>query len=614
MANLDLGVIGNCAFGALIDARARYVWCCLPRFDGDPVFNELLNGTAKSGKTTDDPPASHGFYAIEIEDFARSEQSYLSSTAILVTRLYDDHGGGIEITDFAPRFAQLGRMFRPTMIVRIVRPIDGAPRVRIRLRPACEYGATAPHITHGSNHIRYVGSGLTLRLTTNAPLAYVLEETPFHLQEPLTLVLGPDETFTRPIHETGRHFFEQTRTYWRYYARQLAVPLEWQDVVTRAAITLKLCSFEETGAIVAAMTTSIPESPDSGRNWDYRFCWLRDAFFVVRALNRLSSIGTMEDYLKYLINVISASDDGRLQPVYGVGLEHTLDEREITTLSGYRGMKPVRAGNAAYAQVQHDAYGSAILAAAQAFFDRRLLSPPKIADFVRLEAVGERAFAVHDQPDAGMWELRTQARVHTSSSLMCWAACDRLAKIATRLADDQKSARLADDLRKRAVLWRQRADQIARTIAEHAFNAQTGTFVDSFDGDAVDAGLLLMPQIGFLEAKDRRFAATVDKIEKTLLRDGHVLRYAEADDFGVPEVAFNVCTFWYIEALAGLGRMDEARDKFEDMLGQRNPLGLLSEDIDPKTGELWGNYPQTYSMVGLIHCAMVLTRRWETVV
>ena len=260
MANLDLGVIGNCAFGALIDARARYVWCCLPRFDGDPVFNELLNEPGASAEAGKDRRAGQGFYAIEIEDFARSEQSYLNNTAILVTRLYDDHGGGIEITDFAPRFAQLGRMFRPTMIVRIVRPIDGAPRVRIRLRPACEYGAASPEVTHGSNHIRYVGTELTLRLTTNAPLAYVLDETPFHLHDILTLILGPDETFTRPIHETGRHFLEQTRTYWRYYARQLAVPLEWQDVVTRAAITLKLCSFEGTGAIVAAMTTSIPES------------------------------------------------------------------------------------------------------------------------------------------------------------------------------------------------------------------------------------------------------------------------------------------------------------------------------------------------------------------
>ncbi len=614
MVNLDLGVIGNCSFGALIDARARCVWCCLPRFDGDPVFNELLNDTSEAPPEDGNGKETHGFYAIEIEDFAGSEQSYLSNTAILVTRLYDRHGGAIEITDFAPRFGQLGRMFRPTMIVRIVRPLEGSPRVRIRLRPTFEYGATRPQITHGSNHIRYVGTGLTLRLTTNAPLAYVLEETPFHLHDTLTLILGPDETFTRPIHEAGRHFFEQTRSYWRYYARQLALPLEWQDVVIRAAITLKLCSFEETGAIVAAMTTSIPESPDSGRNWDYRFCWLRDAFFVVRALNRLSSIGTMEDYLKYLINIISASDDGRLQPVYGVGLERTLDEREITSLAGYRGMKPVRAGNAAYAQVQHDSYGSAILAAAQAFFDQRLLSPPGIADLVRLEAVGERAFAVYDQPDAGMWELRTRSHVHTSSAMMCWAACDRLAKIAAHLADTQKDAQPAEELRERASLWRRRADQIARTVTERAFNARTGTYVDRFEGDAVDAGLLLMPQIGFLPADDPRFAATVDKIETTLLRDGHILRYAEADDFGVPEVAFNICTFWYIEALAGLGRMEKAREAFDNILSQRNHLGLLSEDIDPVTGELWGNYPQTYSMVGLIHCAMVLTRRWEDIV
>jgi len=594
-ANLDLGVIGNCSFGALVDSRARMVWCCLPRFDGDPVFSQLLDGSGNP---------DHGVFAVEMDGLQRHEQHYLPNTAILVTQLHDGAGNACEIVDFAPRFFSRGRMFRPMSLVRRIRPIAGTPRIRIVLDPRFDWGATTPARTHGSNHVRYVGPDMTLRLTTDAPVSYLLAGTPFLLEAPVTLIIGPDETLDSGIEDTGRAFQEHTEAYWRTWSRRLALPLEWQDAVVRAAITLKLCTFEETGAIVAAMTTSIPEAPNTGRNWDYRYCWLRDAFFVVRALNSLAEMETMEGYLRYLNNVISQAPDGpggHLQPVFGIGLESRLHERTIETLGGYRGMGPVRAGNQAYEHVQHDVYGNVVLAASQAFFDRRLFSQPGASDFQRLEAVGERAFRMHDQPDAGMWELRTRANIHTSSSLMCWAACDRLAKIATHL-------RLSD----RAGYWRGHANTARATIESRAFNTALGAYTDAFGGDGLDASLLLMAEVGFHGADDARFTGTLSAVEGALRHGNHMFRYVCADDFGKPETAFNVCTFWYIDALARVGRISEAREIFESILSQRNHVGLLSEDIAPNTGELWGNFPQTYSLVGIINAAMRLSAPWES--
>lgn len=594
MSGLDLGIIGNCSFSALIDRRGSVVWCCLPRFDGDPVFHSLLG--APEGAADD------GVFAIELEDFEDSEQEYELNTAVLRTRLHGS-AGSIEITDFAPRFYWRDRIFRPQTLVRRVVPLSGSPRIRIRLRPRFNYGADRPKLTFGSNHVRFIGPDLALRLTTDAPIDLVLNETAFGIDGPMDFILGPDETLSEGVSDTARGFEERTTNYWRGWARRLALPLEWQDAVIRAAITLKLCTYEQTGAIVAAVTTSIPESPDSGRNWDYRYCWMRDAFFVVRALNSLAAVGTMENYFHWLINVVANANSNHLQPVYGVGLEQALVERTVPSLPGYRGMGPVRVGNQAHEHLQHDVYGNVILGASQAFFDKRMLRQAGQQEFGRLELLGEQAFELHDKPDAGMWEFRLRTSVHTSSSIMCWAACDRLAHIAAHLG-----------LQDRAGCWRRRADAIKKRILREAWSEKRKAFVESFGGDYLDAGVLLMSEIGFLDAKDPRYVSTVEQLQKTLGRGPHMLRYEAQDDFGLPETGFNVCAFWRLDSLAKIGRMEEARDIFEAMLEYRNHLGLLSEDIDPKTSELWGNFPQTYSMVGIINGAMRLSRPWESVV
>jgi GH15 family glucan-1,4-alpha-glucosidase len=586
--NLDLGLVGNGSFGALVDGRARIVWGCLPAFDGDPAFCALLQ-----------PKNEGGDWAIELEDFDHAEQRYLHNTAVLRTVLRDRHGGAVEVTNFAPRWRQYGRYYRPVMLVRRVRPLAGNPRIRVALRPLADWGARVPDRTWGSNHMRFVLPGITMRLTTDASLRMLRDGLPFVLDRELHFVFGPDETLLQPVDRFVRESERQTIEYWREWVRYLSIPLEWQDAVIRSAITLKLCQYEDTGAVVAALTTSIPEAPHSARNWDYRYCWLRDAAFVVRALNRLGATRTMEDYIRYIFN-LATGEDGALQPVYGIGFEHALEEFEVDSLEGYRGMGPVRRGNLAWVQKQHDVYGSVVLASAQLFYDRRLSRPGDEAMFERLEPLGERAFALHDRPDAGLWEFRGREDVHTYSAVMCWAACDRLARIAGTLGLEQRAAH-----------WRERADLVHARIVEHAWDEECGHFVESWEGRRLDAALLLLADLGFVAPDDPRFVATVEAVGRELLRGDALFRYVAPDDFGAPETSFTICTFWYIDALAAIGRVGEARAMFERLLARRNPLGLLSEDLAFEDGEAWGNFPQTYSHVGLIIAAMRLSRPWQ---
>ncbi|MBP7651510.1 MAG: glycoside hydrolase family 15 protein, partial [Phenylobacterium sp.] len=421
---LDLFPIGNCAASALIDRSGRFVWACTPRVDGDPAFCALLSG---------DKAEDQGFWSVDVEDMASVRQHYVRNTPILVTEITDKSGAVVEITDFAPRYLQFGRVYRPMAFVRKVRPLSGTPRIRVRMRPMVNWGEAPAAITTGSNHLRYVGGEMTLRLTTEAPVSHIRDERLFRLEEPFSMFLGPDEGFDADVAATTERMLSETTQYWRGWVRTLSVPLEWQEAVIRAAITLKLCAHEETGAIVAALTTSIPEHEGSQRNWDYRYCWLRDAYYVVQALNRLGAADLLENYLVYLRNIIDSAKGGHVQPLYGVGLEPSLTERFAEHLPGYRGMGPVRVGNQAHEHLQHDVYGQIVLSTVQAFFDQRLFRPATVEDFRALEPVGERAFELHDQPDASLWEFRGRENVHTYSAVMCWAACDRLGNAAQQL-------------------------------------------------------------------------------------------------------------------------------------------------------------------------------------
>ena len=592
MNTLDLGLIGNCRTSALINRAGAIVWWCYPYFDSDPLCCALLE------PRSDGPP--YGMIDVQFEGAKLVSQAYETNSAILITKLADATGNAIEIIDFAPRFELHGRMFSPSMLVRIIRCAAGRPRIAIRVRPAAGYGDQRAATRAGAHHVSYATASQAMRLTTNAAISSILDERPFFLHDSVALLMGPDETVDGSPSEIGRTFHENTRRYWHRWVRNLAVPFEWQDVVIRAAITLQLNAFEDTGAIVAAVTTSIPEAAHSGRNWDYRHCWLRDAYFVVNALNRLGATSTMESYLEYILNIIADTRDAPLQPVYGIRREALLEENIAPALAGYRGMGPVRVGNLAYLQIQNDVFGAAVLASTHAFFDKRLERPADRRIFNDLERLGEEAILNYNVPDAGIWELRGSKRVHTFSSVMCWAACDRLASIARQL-----------DLPERATFWARHAGTIHGVICKEAWNEGMGCFVSTFGGDRLDASLLLMVELQFLEADDPRFASTVAAIEDHLRRGDFLLRYDEEDDFGLPETAFLVCTLWWILALAQIGHKTRARELFTKVLAHCNHLGLLSEDVASDTGEQWGNFPQTYSMVGLIQCAMRLSVSWD---
>ena len=593
-ADLELWPIGNCQVSGLVDRTGALVWGCVPRVDGDPIFCALLNADRRDA----------GIWRFELEGQTSVEQHYERNTAILVTRIEAADGSAIEIRDFCPRFERSGRMYRPNAWVRNVRPVAGNPRLRVVLNPMRNYGAEIAPTTHGTNHVRYLIGPQALRLSSDAPIGYVLENRFFRVESDLHFFLGPDEPFVGNLRSELQRMEQLTRDYWKIWTRGLHIPLEWQDEVIRCAIGLKLCQHEETGAIVAALTTSIPEAPGSERNWDYRFCWIRDSYYTVQALNRLGALDVLEKYLAYLRNIVDSAQGGQIQPLYSVMGEHELEETFATDLAGYRGMGPVRRGNAAYTQVQHDCYGQIVMPTAQGFFDRRLLRMADDHDFEKLEQVGETAWAMHDQPDAGLWEFRTRQEVHTYSAVMCWAACDRLANVADHLGK-------AD----RCDFWRQRADAIRERIETEAWkdSEHGGHYGASFQSDYLDASLLQMIELRFISPDNPRFTSTFAAIERELRRGDHMLRYAAEDDFGAPETAFNVCTFWLIEALHIAGRDAEARALFETMLGHTTRSGMLSEDLDYENNELWGNFPQTYSLVGVINCAGLLSKPWSEV-
>jgi GH15 family glucan-1,4-alpha-glucosidase len=586
VGNLDLGIIGNGQYTALIDGAARVVWCCLPRFDASPVFAALLD--EERGGAFSVAPA-HAF---------RATQRYERNTCVLVTSFEAEDGSAFDVIDFAPRFYQFDRYYKPPALVRILRPVRGSPRVIARCAPTLDYGRERARTAMGSNHVTYLGTDQELRLTTDVGLTYVLDETPFLLNGPRYLALTYGKPLEGPLKFVCEELLDRTVHYWRTWCKHCTIPFEFQDEVLRSAMTLKLHIYDDTGAIVAATTTSIPEAPGTGRTWDYRYCWLRDAYFVIRVLNQLGHFEEMEKFISWLRNIAQEQPDAPLQPVYGVGGERRLEEREIPWLKGFRGEGPVRVGNSAYSHPQHDVYGEMVLGITPFIFDHRIVDSDD--HFAVVERLVRQAGSLFGKPDAGIWEFRSEQKAHVFSNLMCWAALQRGAIIARRLGRESVAAS-----------WETRAREMRAVLEQEGWNEDLGAFTQTFRGKNPDASNLLMPLLKFLDGDDPRLGRMLTAYERTLKQGDFVFRYRHPDDFGTPKTAFLICTFWYIEALAIAGREREAGEILRRVLQRANPLGLLSEDIDPGTGELWGNFPQTYSHVGLIGAALLLGRTWK---
>jgi GH15 family glucan-1,4-alpha-glucosidase len=449
--------------------------------------------------------------------------------------------------------------------------------------------------------VRFEGYARPLRLTTDVPLSF-LDGRPFVLTERRHLALSYGPPVEEALAPLCARFLDETERYWRRWVKHCNIPPLHQEHVIRSALVLKLHCFEDTGAIVAAMTTSIPEAPGTGRTWDYRYCWLRDAYYVLGALRLLGHFEEREQFVQFLLEVAGGAEGLALRPLYRVDGRCDLAESVLSDWPGYAGQGPVRIGNQAASHVQNDVFGELVLALAPVFLDQRFHAEQTGTVLELLVRLARKGIAAAGTPDAGIWEYRTAARPQTFSSLMGWAGADRMRVVAARHAPDLVPEFVAA------------AERIRGEIVERAFDAKRGTFVGAYGGEELDAALLQMASLRFLPRDDARLLGTLEAIARGLDRGGWVQRYRHDDGFGRPDVAFVLCTLWYVEALATVGRMREAELVLQRALGALSPLGLLAEDFDPGAGVQWGNFPQAYSHVGLIHAAFAASPRWSEVV
>jgi len=579
--NLDHGLIGNGSLLALITPSSAVEWLCLPRFDAPAVFARLL-----------DTRAGGVFRILDGGREVAGEMDYLPNTNILRTR-FAQAGGQWELIDFAPRLPKCWNEEAPIRLVRLLRPLGGQVRLAVDFDPRLDYGRAPTRIMVLHDCLEVTGQGGPLFLQSNLPVSYIAGRREFTLDGPvfLSLSYGAAEpmTLSRVLQE-----LELTTTGWEHWSKTCGLPLFKPEMVLRSALCLKLHAFEDTGAIIAAATTSIPEALGTERTWDYRYCWLRDAAFVVEALRRLGHLREGERFLRYLRNVAEA---GPLLPLYAIDGSPSAPEQILGHLAGYGGQGPVRVGNAAGLQCQHDLMGELVLCMETMLRDPRLAHDPgNLRFFPLVRRLVEEAIARAGQPDTSIWEFRSRMRNYTFSRAMCWAAIHRGAAIARNMHQ-----------RPLAGAWEAIAETEKRIILDRGYNRELGYFTQILDGTFPDASMLLLPTLGLIEPKDPRFLSTLDHYGRNLTEGGLMLRYRNSDDFGVPTSAFTICSFWWAEALALAGRLEEAVEVFERICAFANPVGLFSEDIDPASGRLLGNFPQAYTHVGLINAAITLS-------
>jgi GH15 family glucan-1,4-alpha-glucosidase len=583
---LDHGVVGNGRVLALIAPSTHIDWLCMPRFDSASVFARILD--VEKGGTFAFQPES---------DVISTHMEYVINTNVLRTEIACQNGR-FDVYDYAPRIpAGLG-VEAPVEIQRLVVPREGAARVRVLFEPKPDYGRCQhPKIVPISDGWQIGDPQTAVYLRTNAPLSYLESGQPIRIDEPFFFALRYGELPDTDSVASAQRLLNLTIAGWRAWAKSCALPSFASLPVLRSALCLKLHAYMDTGAIIAAATTSIPEAIGSERTWDYRYCWLRDAAFVVEALRRVGHLAEGEAFVSFLRDVAEA---GPLQPLYGIGGERELVEIHLDHLDGFCGSKPVRIGNAAYAQKQHDLMGEMILCLDTLTADPRIViedTEPLVRMVERFVAEAMTAIA---SDDTGLWEYRTFPNKYTFSHVLCWVAANRGAKLVRRL----KRESLATE-------WETWAEKYRQEILDRAYNKELGYFTQVLDGRFPDASNLLLPTLGIIDPRDPRFVCTVEAYERLLVEDGLMLRYRHIDDFGETTSAFSICSFWWAEALAMVGRLEDAIALFHRLEGHANCVGLFSEDIEPRTGRLLGNFPQAYTHVGLINTAVTISELIE---
>jgi GH15 family glucan-1,4-alpha-glucosidase len=581
----DMGVIGNCSFLAYINKTAEVKWMCLPRFDSSFLFGSLLD--SEKGGEFSVKPVEKDFYTF---------QSYLKNTNILSTEFIVGDGK-FRVTDFAPRFYQYDRYYRPLMFIRKIELLDGNPFITVRCEPVGSYGAFRPQIVAGSNHIRYLNFDTQVRLTTNIPLTYILNNQPFILNDTCYLAFTYGVPLEAPLESTAEDFLEKTNKYWVQWIKNTSIPNIFQDEIIRSALVLKLHQYEDTGAIIASGTTSMPEAPGAGRNWDYRYCWMRDSYYTLNAFNNLGHFDELEKYFLYIQNII-LSERHKIKPMYTLAGTAVPKEKELD-LEGYLGNKPVHLGNNAFRQEQNDIYGQVLASLLPLYIDRRLnyLSYRKSREVIYW--LLNRIEETMELPDAGIWEFRNRMQENCYTFLFHWAGSKAAEKIAAHFTDG--------DLRSKAERLAARAAEKIEMCYRDDFRA----YMQAIDNDNFDAATIHLVNMNYLDPSGDRAKEHLSALAGHLkTEDGLFYRYLHEDDFGKPETTFLVCAFWYAEALAVTGNVNEAISILERLLGYSNHLGLFSEDAGAD-GSQWGNFPQTYSHVGLMNAIYRIAARLD---
>jgi GH15 family glucan-1,4-alpha-glucosidase len=581
----DLGVIGNCSYLAYIDKKADVKWMCMPRFDSSFLFGSLI----------DEQKGGHFYIQPATEDY-ESFQFYVPNTNVLCTEFHNSEGR-FRVYDVAPRMTVHDRQFKPLMLMRKIELLSGDPSIRICCDPRGDYGRIVPETVTGSNHIRFLGLDKQVRMTTDISLNYILQSQPFVLDQNRYIVLTYGEPLEAPLRETVEEFLQQTIRYWQNWVKGCYIPNIYQEQIIRSALILKMHQYEDTGGIIASGTTSLPEFHDSTRNWDYRFCWFRDAYYTLRAFNQIGHFEELEKYFDFIQNVIRNSTD-TLQPLYSITGEKDLHEIELD-LAGYKNNRPVRIGNKAYIQVQNDVYGQVLVSLMPLYIDKRLTFAKKNSYNKIVPWLLDRIEKTMHAEDAGLWEFRNSKFIFAYTMMFHWAGAKAAFKIAREFKDEavmKKAAALAHE---------------ASLNLEKCWDAQRGCYTQAIGTPNLDASTLKLITMNYLPHNDPRAKTHIEQLEKELLAEhGLFYRYKHYDDFGMPETTFLVCAFWYVDALACVGRVEDAIKNLDQIMTFSNSLGIFSEDV-ALDGSQWGNFPQTYSHVGLINSAFRIAKKLD---
>ena len=587
MNNYNYGVIGNCRSAALISDKGSLDWCCLPDFNSSSVFAKILDKN------------KGGSFSIEVDDGYEIIQRYIDKTNILST-YYEKDEDAFEIIDFMPRFQTEERTFyNPPEIIRYIKYISGSPRVKFIYDPKLCYAEFPTETIVDDEYIKsYTTKGTyeSVYLYTNLDFQSVVNKETITLERDAYFLIS----YNQKIEETKLNKLylklQRTKEYWIKWVARTYRFRKYNSFIIRSALVLKLLSFEKTGAILASVTSSLPETIGGVRNWDYRYCWIRDSSMIIKALTLLGHNLSAKRFLDFIMDLIPVKDE-KIQIMYGIRGEKKLTERILDHLEGYENSKPVRIGNSAYMQRQKDIYGVLMDIIYQSFklYEHSQEGSEDLWTLVRnIIKIVERNWT---KPDKGIWEISSEQKHFTFSKVLCWVSIDRGMKIAKMLGKSKYEK-----------AWRELRDTIREDIIANAWNEEMQAFTRAYESSDMDAANLLMEPYGFIDADDPKYISTVEATKKHLLHEGLMFRYRNPDDFGKPGSSFTICTFWLIESLYKIGQEEEAEQMFNQVLDYSNHLGLFSENIDFESKRLLGNFPQGSAHLGLIEAAVTLSR------